>query len=102
MTTNNSTAIHSSVPKVQRSSVAATSNEKSGHSWFMMVCCVAMFAALGFVIFTAPAGQAWGTTLFAALPLFGCVGAHLLMYKFMGKSCHGGGANKSNTTENER
>ena len=102
MTTNNSTAIHSSVPKVHRSTVPATSNEKSGHGWFMMACCVAMFAAFGFVIFTAPAGQAWSATVFAALPLLGCVGVHLLMYKFIGKSCHGGGSKKSNSTENER
>lgn len=51
----------------------------------MALCCVAMVAAV-FVI----AGSGVETSLFSLLvPLAVCIGMHVVMHKFMGKSCHG-------------
>lgn len=97
MTTNNSLTARSSVPKVEKAPAVDATPEKSGHGLLMMVCCAAMIAAFGFVILTAPAGQGWGASALAALPLLGCVGAHLLMHSLMGKSCHGGSADSHET-----
>ncbi|MCV0425220.1 MAG: hypothetical protein K5905_07090 [Roseibium sp.] len=59
-----------------------------GNSLFMMACCVAMVAGTGILLLSAPAGQALGKTLMLATPMLGCLGMHVLMHRFMGKSCH--------------
>ncbi len=55
----------------------------------MLACCVVMF--LPIVIYFAAGGTLAGVTgnLAAFAPLLLCVGAHVLMFKLMGKSCHG-------------
>ncbi len=55
----------------------------SSHNTMMLICCAAM--AVGFF---AVIGRG-GSTLSALAPLAICVGAHLVMHKVMGKSCHG-------------
>ncbi|MCW9033527.1 MAG: DUF2933 domain-containing protein [Alphaproteobacteria bacterium] len=55
----------------------------SSHNTMMLICCAAM--AVGFF---AIIGRG-GSTLSALAPLAICVGAHLIMHKVMGKSCHG-------------
>jgi len=55
----------------------------------MMLCCVGMFAVFAAVVFFAPVDQSWTQTALSAAPLLGCVGAHLIMHRFMGRSCHG-------------
>ena len=88
------------VPEVAQIHVEAARPEKSGHSAFMIICCAAMVAAFGFALFAAPATQSWAVTAYSALPLVACVGAHLIMHKFMGKSCHGTDASRSKTSDN--
>ena len=89
-----------SVPKVS-ADVAKAPDEHAtfgkAHNFFMMACCVAMVAGVGILVATAPATQSWSATLWTAFPLLACVGAHLVMHKFMGKSCHGSDA----TTKDE-
>ena len=54
------------------------------HNALMALCCVAMVGA--FFVF---AGGGATTGLFSLLaPLAACLGMHVLMHKFMGKSCH--------------
>ncbi len=60
----------------------------SGHNLFMMACCAAMVAGTGILIWSAPAGQTIGQTLLLGVPMLGCIGMHLVMHRFMGKSCH--------------
>lgn len=57
------------------------SNMFRGHNAFMMLCCLAMGAAV-------VAALAQGQTIGALLPLVLCLGMHLVMHKVMGKSCH--------------
>jgi|GEM_PF-410406 len=69
--------------------VEGQTGHSTGHGKLMMLCCAAMFAVFGFVVYTAPAAQTWSSTLLSALPLLVCIGAHLFMHKVMGRSCHG-------------
>ena len=71
----------------------------------MWACCVAMLIPVaGFLV---AGGTAGGLTqkLVAFSPLLLCVGAHLVMHKMMGKSCHGasdGAKNADNPTAEAR
>ena len=65
---------------------------KSGNTlmkYGMWVCCAVML--LPVVWYFAAGGTYGGLSgkIAAFAPLFLCVGAHLLMFKLMGKSCHG-------------
>jgi len=98
---NHSTAI--SVPRVvkakadepiltsadQSATEEPSSPPTAGHNLFMMACCALMVAGVGIILATAPNSQSWSATLWAAFPLLACVGAHLVMHRFLGKSCHG-------------
>lgn len=55
----------------------------------MLACCVVMF--LPIAVYFAAGGTLAGVTgnLAAFAPLLLCAGTHLLMFKLMGKSCHG-------------
>lgn len=55
----------------------------------MMACCVVM--VLPIVFYLVAGGTLAGLTSNLAVwaPLLLCAGAHLLMFKLMGKSCHG-------------
>jgi len=75
-----------SVPRVRRTA-DSPSNTGKGHSHFMMACCALMVLGVGVVFATAPSASSWLETLGLALPLLGCVGAHLIMHRFMGRSC---------------
>ncbi|MBG6145771.1 hypothetical protein [Roseibium album] len=61
----------------------------SGHTLFMMACCAAMVAGTAIIFASAPAGQSLGETLLLAAPVLGCLGMHVVMHRFMGRSCHG-------------
>ncbi|MBD1548793.1 DUF2933 domain-containing protein [Roseibium aggregatum] len=71
----------------------------TGHNLFMMACCAAMVAGTGILIWSAPAGQTIGQTLLLGVPMLGCIGMHLVMHRFMGKSCHS--TQSSETKEND-
>ena len=54
----------------------------------MMACCVVMLVPIvGFLLAGGTMSGLWSNAAVFA-PLLLCVGAHLLMFKFMGKSCH--------------
>ena len=59
------------------------------HDWTMWVCCLAMLAGTGFIVYSAAPGQALGETLLLGLPLFGCLAMHLVLHRLTGRSCHG-------------
>lgn len=54
----------------------------------MLACCVAMVVGTGILLAYAPVGQSLGQTLLLAAPMLGCIGMHLVMHRFMGKSRH--------------
>jgi len=54
----------------------------------MMKCCVVMLLPIaGFFLAGGTLAGMWGNAA-AFAPLLLCVAAHLVMHKFMGKSCH--------------
>ncbi|MFC0159178.1 MULTISPECIES: DUF2933 domain-containing protein [Mameliella] len=54
----------------------------------MMACCAVMLLPIvGFFISGGTLAGLWGNAA-AFAPLLLCVGAHLVMHKAMGKSCH--------------
>lgn len=63
--------------------------QKSMMKFGMMACCI--FMAIPIVFYLVAGGTLAGLTSNLAVwaPLLLCVGAHLLMFKLMGKSCHG-------------
>lgn len=68
-------------------------DSQQGHSklmqYGMMACCAVMLLPVaGFLLAGGTIGGLWGNALVFA-PLLLCVGAHLVMHKMMGKSCHG-------------
>lgn len=67
----------------------------------MWACCAAM--ALPFAAYFLSGGTLSGLTRnFAAFaPLLLCVGAHLVLCKLMGKSCHGGSGKEGSIAANE-
>ena len=58
------------------------------HYW-MMICCAVMFLPVAaFLLAGGSIAEIWSNVgLFA--PILLCVGAHVAMFKVMGKSCHG-------------
>lgn len=55
----------------------------------MMACCVIMFLPiLGFFMLGGKV-SGFGNSLALFAPLILCVGAHLIMHRLLGKSCHG-------------
>ncbi|MCF3595048.1 DUF2933 domain-containing protein [Rhodobacteraceae bacterium LMO-12] len=54
----------------------------------MWACCAVMFVPIA--IYFAAGGLSAGVTsnIFVFAPLLLCVGAHFVMHRFMGKSCH--------------
>ncbi|TKZ15873.1 DUF2933 domain-containing protein [Shimia litoralis] len=64
----------------------------------MMACCVVMLLPIaGFLLAGGTIGGL-ASNLWAFAPLLLCVGAHLVMHKMMGKSCHK--SNSQGETEN--
>ncbi|WP_377513412.1 DUF2933 domain-containing protein [Octadecabacter sp. R77987] len=59
--------------------------------WGMMACCAVMFLPVAvFLIGGGTLAGLWANAgVFAPLTL--CIGAHLVMHKMMGKSCHAEG-----------
>ena len=59
---------------------------KAGH-WGMVACCAIMLVPVGgYLLSGAPGGP--GALLGSLLPLALCLGAHALMFKMLGTSCH--------------
>lgn len=80
-----------SVPSIPKASTAEPSEkQKSGIARYAMwACCVVM--ALPIVALLASGGLSGVfSSAGAFLPLVACLGLHLLMYRMMGRSCHGG------------
>lgn len=73
----------------------------SGHSkimhYGMMVCCAVMLLPIaGYFVAGGTIGGLWGKSA-VFLPLVLCVGAHFVMHKMMGKSCHGASEDEEKT-----
>ena len=80
--------------------------EKSGKAsktmhWGMMACCAVMLLPVGaFLLAGGTVAGMWSNlSLFAPIAL--CIGAHVLMFKMMGKSCHSTANDKASKQAND-
>lgn len=55
----------------------------------MWVCCAAMLVPIAGFVVANGSGGGWGQNLGAFAPFALCLGMHVAMHRFMGKSCHG-------------
>lgn len=70
-----------------------SNQNRLGHSklmhYGMMICCTVMLLPIAwFLVAGGSLSGLWSNAAFFA-PLLLCVGAHFVMHKMMGKSCHG-------------
>ena len=86
----NGSRIPAVVPRVKARTAddSPAKRRVSGHTLFMMACCAAMVAGTAIIFASAPAGQSLTETLLLAVPVLGCLGMHVVMHRFMGRSCH--------------
>ena len=69
-----------------------TNRVKSGHAlmkYGMWACCAVMFLAVAGYFLAGGADGGLTGKIAAFVPLLLCVGAHFVMFKMLGKSCHG-------------
>ena len=69
-----------------------TNRSKSGHTlmkYGMWACCAIMLLPVVWYFATGGADGGLRQKIVAFAPILLCVGAHFLMFKMMGKSCHG-------------
>lgn len=86
------TAKPSSVPSIKPTVIEGKKPMRptsvlGGHA-FMWSCCILMFGGFGIILWSTPASQSLYTTILSLSPLLACVAMHLVMHRFMGKSCH--------------
>lgn len=65
-----------------------TDNKNSAHNLLMAACCLAMIIGIGIILFAGSSTETIAAKAFTALPLLACVAMHIVMHRFMGKSCH--------------
>ena len=65
----------------------------------MIACCMFMLIPVFGLVMAGSGRNGSGLNLTTLAPLLLCVGAHLLMHKMLGKSCHG--KDKDNVEEQE-
>lgn len=56
--------------------------------WGMMACCAVMLLPIAAYFFSGGSILGAFNNIGAFAPLLLCVGAHLVLHRFMGKSCH--------------
>ena len=81
----------SNVPNIEGPKTAIHNEDvgnRAGH-WMIAVCCIPMVAIVGIIIWNNGLQAGFSDTLTAIAPLTVCVAAHFLMYKLLGRSCHG-------------
>jgi len=55
----------------------------------MWACCAAMLLPIAVFVMAGGLSAGLFSGLYAFAPLLLCVGAHVIMHRMMGKSCHG-------------
>ncbi|WP_306043916.1 DUF2933 domain-containing protein [Mameliella sp. MMSF_3455] len=70
--------------------------------WGMMACCAVMLLPIAGYFIGGGTLSGLGSNALTFAPLMLCVGAHLVMHKMMGKSCHGHDTAKSEARQESR
>lgn len=78
----------SGVPAIKKSTDTKEQQNRKVMNIFIIACCIPMVIGGALVFYSIPAEFGLGARLYALAPLAGCVAMHLVMHRFMGKSCH--------------
>lgn len=60
----------------------------TSHGWFMAACCAMMVIGAGISFAGSVQGQTLSKALLSLAPIAGCLVMHLVMHRFMRRSCH--------------
>lgn len=63
-------------------------NLKRIGNWIMVACCVPMVIGAGILLWAMGPDATWSNRISTLAPLALCFGAHLIMHKLIGHSCH--------------
>ncbi|MCT4656005.1 MAG: hypothetical protein N4A65_09375 [Cohaesibacter sp.] len=61
---------------------------KTSHGWFMAACCALMVIGAGISFAGSIQDHTFSKALLSLAPIAGCLVMHLVMHRFMGRSCH--------------
>lgn len=82
-------ALSSGVPRIRAHDVTGVPEPRKFGTWIMIACCIPMVGGAGLLLWGMGAGAGWAERLGALAPIGFCLGAHLVMHKIMGRTCHG-------------
>lgn len=72
----------------EKTNTTRPGRSKLMHYGMMACCAIMLLPIIGYFVAGGSLGGLWNNSA-AFLPLLLCVGAHFVMHKVMGKSCHG-------------
>lgn len=87
-------SLSSNVPCVRTYPVEGVRETRSTSHWIMIACCISMVFGAGLLLWGMGPDANWAERLSALAPIGICLGAHLVMHKTMGRTCHGQNAHK--------
>jgi hypothetical protein len=67
-------------------------------NWIMVACCVPMVIGAGILLWAMGPDATWSNRISTLAPLALCFGAHFVMHKLIGRSCH----NTQNVNKDEK
>ena len=82
------------VPRVRTHRVEGVRETRNTGHWIMIACCIPMVFGAGLLLWGMDPDANWAERLSALAPIGICLGAHLVMHKIMGRTCHGQNAHK--------
>lgn len=82
-------AAENSLNAVQGSSVEEKKPDlKKTGNWIMVACCVPMVIGAGIILWAMGPDATWSNRISSLAPLALCLGAHFVIHKLIGHSCH--------------
>lgn len=78
----------SGVPAIKIFAEKKEDQSKKGMNILMLACCIPMVIGGALILYSIPAGTSLGARLYALAPFAGCLAMHVVMHRFIGKSCH--------------
>lgn len=86
--------LSSNVPRVWAQPAEDVRETRNIGHWVMIACCIPMIGGAGLLFWSMSADANWAERLGALVPIGICLGAHLVMHKIMGRTCHSQYAHK--------
>lgn len=81
--------LSSNVARVHAQPIEGVRETRNTGHWIMIACCIPMVAGAGLLLWAMGPDANWAERLGALVPIGICLGAHLVMHKIMGQTCHG-------------